>query len=452
MPPEGHPYRRPKLDAYLGNLDTIFAAKIMARGYAVPAMYRAVDRCRICGNPNLVPLLSLGEQTLTGVFPSGRDTPLARGPLELVRCTAGSKADYCGLVQLRHSYDSAALYGDNYGYRSSLNRSMVEHLRCKVAKLMTIIDLRDGDAVLDIGSNDGTTLSFFPEGKVLPIGIDPTAAKWRRSYRGDAVVVPELFSAERVRAVLGQKPLRVITSLAMFYDLEDPQSFVNQIAGLLSEDGIWHLEQSYLPAMLSANAYDTICHEHLEYYALRQIGVLAGRAGLKLIDVELNDINGGSFAVTVAKAASSHKARPSVVEIMEQERNFGLDDPATYTRFNDSVQNHRRELRNLLARLRASGKKVVGYGASTKGNVMLQFCNLGPGDLECIGDVNPEKSGKFTPGTGIPIVSEAEAKNLKPDYLLVLPWHFRKNLIEREAQFLAAGGKMIFPLPKIEII
>src|SRR5712691_5008946 len=246
-------------------------------------MYGKINRCRICGNPSLVSLLHLGEQALTGVFPSAPDTRLAGGPLELVRCTPAGPAQHCGLVQLRHSYDSAELYGDNYGYRSSLNRSMVEHLRCKVAKLMALVDLGDGDAVLDIGSNDGTTLSCFPEGKVLPVGIDPTAGKWRRFYRGDALVLPNLFSAERVKSVLGQKRLRVITSLAMFYDLEDPQSFVNQVAELLADDGIWHFEQSYLPAMLSVNAYDTVCHEHVEYYALRQVHMLADRAGLKLI-------------------------------------------------------------------------------------------------------------------------------------------------------------------------
>jgi len=411
-----------------------------------------INRCRICGNSNLVSLLHLGDQVLTGVFPSTPDTRLARGPLELVQCSRAGYAVHCGLVQLRHSYESADLYGDNYGYRSSLNRSMVEHLRCKVAKLVALAGLQDGDAVLDIGSNDGTTLSFYPEGKVLPIGIDPTAKKWGRFYRGDAVILPDLFSKERVRSVLGEKQLRVITSLAMFYDLEHPQSFVNQVAELLADDGIWHFEQSYLPSMLSANAYDTICHEHLEYYALRQVQILAERAGLKLIDVELNDVNGGSFAVTAAKKTSSYRVSPSVAQVQKQESDFRLDDPATYARFGTSVRQHRSELTALLAQLRAAGKKVVAYGASTKGNVILQFCNLGPKDLECIAEVNEEKFGKFTPGTGIPIVSEFEAKARRPDYLLVFPWHFRKNLVEREAAFLADGGQMIFPLPQIEIV
>ncbi|PYS04882.1 MAG: methyltransferase [Acidobacteria bacterium] len=415
-------------------------------------MYRTVQRCRICGNPNLISLLSLGEQALTGIFPSEPETPLARGPLELVRCTGSGDSDHCGLVQLGHSYDSAELYGDNYGYRSSLNRSMVEHLRGKVAKLVALASLRDGDTVLDIGSNDGTTLSFFPEGKVLPVGIDPTARKWRRFYRRDALVVPDLFSAARVRSVIGEKRLRIITSLAMFYDLEDPQSFVNQVTELLADDGIWHLEQSYVSAMLSVNAYDTICHEHVEYYALRQVNMLAERAGLKLIDVELNEVNGGSFAVTAAKKSSPYRVSAAVAQVQKAEDDFGLNEPATYARFGNSVWEHRRELKALLAELRAAGKKVIGYGASTKGNVILQFCNFGPEDLECIAEVNEEKFGKFTPGTGIPIVSELEAKARKPDYLLVFPWHFRKNLVEREAAFLAGGGRMIFPLPKIEVI
>jgi hypothetical protein len=329
---------------------------------------------------------------------------------------------------------------------------MVDHLRSKVAKLITLASLREGDAVLDIGSNDGTTLSFYPERKVLPVGIDPTARKWRRFYRADVRVIPDLFTAERVRGVLGEKRPRVITSLAMFYDLEDPQSFVNQVAELLADDGVWHLEQSYLPAMMSVNAYDTICHEHVEYYALRQIEILAERAGLKVIDVELNDINGGSFAVTAAKKTSPYRPSSSVAWIRKQELEFRLEDPETFARFRSSVLEHRSELKELLAELRAAGKKVAGYGASTKGNVILQFCNIGPRDLECIGEVNEEKFGKFTPGTGIPIVSEADAKARKPDYFLVFPWHFRKNLIGREAAYLAAGGRMIFPLPKIQVV
>jgi hypothetical protein len=414
-------------------------------------MYRTIKRCRICGNPNLISLLNLGRQALTGVFPSKARARLERGPLELVRCTPNGNP-HCGLVQLRHSYESAELYGDNYGYRSSLNQSMVEHLRNKVKKLEARATLREGDAVLDIGSNDGTTLSFYPEGKVLPIGVDPTARKWWRFYREDAVIVPDLFSAERVRTVLGGKRPRVITSLAMFYDLEDPRSFVNQIVELLADDGIWHFEQSYLPAMLSVNAYDTICHEHVEYYALQQVQLLAEQAGLKLIDVELNDINGGSFAVTAAKKTSRYHVSTSVMQVERKERDFLLDDPSTYARFGQAVRQHRVELTSLLARLRAAGKKVVGYGASTKGNVILQFCNLGPKDLECIGEVNEEKFGKVTPGTGVPIVSELEMKARKPDYLLVFPWHFRRNLVERETAFLAGGGRMIFPLPRIEVV
>src|SRR5207244_133567 len=175
-------------------------------------------------------------------------------------------------------------------------------------------------------------------------------------------------------------------------------------------------------------------------------------AGLKLIDVELNDVNGGSFAVTAARKTSRHQPKPSVAQILERERAFGLNHPATYVRFSNAVHQHRSELKALLRELRSAGKKVIGYGASTKGNVILQFCDLGSGDLECIAEVNEEKFGKFTPGTGIPIVSEAEAKARKPDYLLVFPWHFRKNLMQREAAFLASGGRMIFPLPKIEIV
>src|SRR5213594_2860741 len=409
-------------------------------------MHRQITGCRICGSEELEFLLELGTQFLTGVFPRSPDESLTKGPLTLVRC------DECGLVQLLYSYERTELYGAHYAYRSSLNRTMVNHLEAKAQMLMRTVDLRPDDVIVDIGSNDGTLLSFFSGRNLCLLGFDPSAARWCGGYPDDSRLIADFFSADLYRSALGQRKARIVTSIAMFYDLERPLEFVREVADILADDGIWHLEQSYLTAMLSANAYDTICHEHVEYYALRQVNMLVERAGLKVIDVELNDVNGGSFAVTAAKKSSRYQVSAAVAQLQKKEDGSGLDDPVTYSRFDDFVQQHRRELKILLAGLRAEGKKVIGYGASTKGNVILQFCNLGPADLECIAEVNEEKFGKFTPGTGIPIVSESEAKARQPDYLLVFPWHFRENLVEREAAFLRGGGRMIFPLPKIEVI
>jgi len=396
-----------------------------------------------------VPILDLGEQALTGVFPRTQADRITCGPLELVKCHG---ADSCGLVQLNRSYEAQEMYGKNYGYRSSQNQTMIDHLKGKASNLLANFPVQTGDLVLDIGSNDGTLLSFFPD-TVTRVGMDPTAAKFRDAYEPGIEVIPDFFSADLFRRQFPDRSAKIVTSIAMFYDLEDPVSFVKEIVSILDDEGIWHFEQSYMPAMLAANAYDTICHEHLEYYGLKQIKWIADRCGLKILNVEQNDVNGGSFAVTVAKIGSSHvEDGASLAAILVAETNARLDTLEPYAAFKARTFEHRSKLRELLTDLRARGARVLGYGASTKGNVILQFCGIRSDLLSAIAEVNPDKFGSFTPGTFIPIISEADAHALQPDYLLVLPWHFRENILRREANFLARGGKMIFPLPQIQIV
>ena len=412
--------------------------------------FQRVEACRICGNRNLAPVIDLGDQYLTGVFPASRDDALTHGPLELVRCAGDEKC--CGLVQLQHEYDSAEMYGEGYGYRSSLNRAMVTHLERKAAMLMSLAHPGDGDLVLDIGSNDGTLLSFYP-GECRRVGMDPSAAKLKESYPRGAECIVDYFSRSRFEQEYGGQKAQIVTSIAMFYDLADPQSFGGDIAGILDKEGIWHFEQSYMPSMLDTTGYDTICHEHVEYYAFSQIEWMLEKAGLRAIDVELNDVNGGSFAITACLARSSRSADDEKLNAFRQnEAELKLRDESTYARFRDRVMSHRDSLTALLHKLKNEGKLVIGYGASTKGNVMLQFCGFDSGDIPFIAEVNTSKFGCLTPGSLIPIISEAEAHALNPEYLLVMPWHFRKNLIEREKGFLNRGGRMIFPLPELEIV
>ena len=413
-------------------------------------MPHAIKCCRLCGNSALESVLALGEQALTGVFPKSVDEKVTRGPLELVKCH-GQEA--CGLVQLGHSYDFGELYGESYGYRSGLNASMVAHLRDKVSRVRGYVaELTADDLVLDIGSNDGTLLGFYPE-TVTRVGMDPTAAKFREHYAPGIEVVTDFFSATEFQKRFGNRKARIITSIAMFYDLEAPLHFVEQIASILAEDGVWHFEQSYLPAMLQINAYDTICHEHLEYYGLKQIQWMTDRCGLKIVDVELNAANGGSFAVTVAGSGSRMRENRAAIErILAEESQQELETLRPYQEFRERVFAHRDKLRSTLESLRQGGARILGYGASTKGNVILQFCGFTQAEIPAIAEVNPDKFGRFTPGTGIPIISEAEARAIKPDYFLVMPWHFRENLMERESVFLNGGGRMIFPLPEIEIV
>lgn len=411
-------------------------------------MFKEISACRICGNQKLVPVLDLGDMYLTGVFPKDPEAPLTHGPMSLVKCDNEGDDDACGLLQLRQTYDLDEMYGDNYGYRSSLNRSMVEHLRGISAQLKGMAELSADDIVLDIGSNDGTLLSFF-EGATR-IGIDPTANKFRKYYQPGITVVPDFFSAARFREVFGDRKAKIVTSIAMFYDLERPIDFVREVAGILADDGLWHLEFSYAPLMVKDTIYDTVCQEHLEYYGLHQLQWMAERCGLHIRRATTTDANGGSLAVTLGKQPGPDAAEVAAFLRREHEENYlGLVELQAFAR---RVAAHRDALKAKLAELKASGARVVGYGASTKGNVLLQYCGFTPDDLPCIAEVNEDKLGSYTPGSRIPIVSEAEARASKPDYMLVFPWHFKAGLVRREEPYLRSGGKLLFPMPEVEVV
>ncbi|ACJ20722.1 class I SAM-dependent methyltransferase [Coxiella burnetii] len=409
--------------------------------------YRQITHDRISQSSNLIPVLHLGNQALTGVFPTDATTAITQGPLELVWC------EDSGLLQLNHSYDPAEMYGDNYGYRSGLNQTMIDHLTNKVNYLERMVTLQDNDVVVDIGSNDATTLKAYSHQKIRRIGIDPTGKKFKHHYTDDITLVADFFSEEAYHSV-EINPARIVTSIAMFYDLESPISFAKQVESILADDGVWHLEQSYMPYMLRLNSYDTICHEHLEYYSLSTVKKILETANFRLIDVVTNDINGGSFAVTAAKSTNKTiKSNQLIIDwMLEQEDRLGLNTIHPYAAFKERVHKHRAELTSLIGALNAAGKKVLGYGASTKGNVVLQFCGFTEKDIPAIAEVNPDKFNCVTPGTHIPIISELEARAMNPDYFLLLPWHFKEGVLRREKHYMAQGGKFILPFPEVRII
>jgi len=417
-------------------------------------MHKEITQCRICSNNNLLSLLNLGVQSLTGVFPKNTSDKITSGPLELVKCHPKSDNDnVCHLVQLHHSFDSKEMYGTNYGYRSGLNKSMVNHLQSIVQYATSLIDLKAGDLIIDVGSNDSTLLQQYPKEKgIILAGVDPTGIKFKKYYPPHVTLIPDFFSFENINKKFPGKRAKIITSIAMFYDLEDPLSFVKQIYDALAEDGIWIFEQSYIATMLETNSYDTICHEHLEYYSLKQIKYMMDEIGFKILDVELNDVNGGSFRVTVAKNNSSYNSNKNVLEYFEKEKKLLLETIPPYKEFLVHIQAHKQKLVETIQSIKNAGKTILGYGASTKGNVILQYCGLSSKEVPFIAEVNEDKYGSFTPFTHIPIISEKEARAMNPDYFLVLPWHFRKGIVEREREFLNRGGKLIFPLPTIEIV
>ncbi len=409
-------------------------------------MHSEIKKCRISRSSNLITVLSLGEQYLTGVFPKSKEEEVSKGPLDLVWCPDG------GLLQLKQSYSLDEMYGDNYGYRSGLNTSMVRHLTNKIHALERLVILNQNDLVIDIGSNDATSLKAY-KSKCRKVGIDPTGNKFREYYTDDIFLIPTFFSASAFKKEFDIDKAKIITSIAMFYDLESPAAFVKDIEQCLADDGIWHFEQSYMPSMLRTNAYDTICHEHLEFYSLNVVNNLLESCGMRIIDVQVNDINGGSFAVTACKKNAAYKSNNAVINwLLQQEAEMELNTEAPYAAFKERVFEHRKNLVNLINALVADGKKIFGYGASTKGNVLLQFCGFTSKQIPYIAEVNEQKFGSYTPGSLIPIISEKEAKAMKPDYFLVLPWHFKNSILEREREYIEQGGKFIFPLPEIEMV
>ena len=412
----------------------------------VTTNYRAISECRMGGGPQLLTVLDLGNQALTGVFPRTVEQTVTTGPLRLAWCPKS------GLLQLAHSYSLDEMYGENYGYRSGLNRSMVDHLTFKIQELERFVGLSPGDTVVDIGSNDATSLKAYQTKSLERVGIDPSGGKFRQYYDDDMILIEDFFSADAVKRAKCANP-KIITSIAMFYDLENPISFAEEIEQTLAPGGVWHFEQSYMPSMLRLTSYDTVCHEHLEYYSFGAVQTILTKAGLRAVDIKMNNVNGGSFAVTAVRRDDTRRGNPAVIDwLLGQEERLGILTPRPYRDFEERVFRHRSDLRRLLEALKDDGKTVIGYGASTKGNVVLQFCDIGPDLVSAIAEVNPDKFGAFTPGTHIPIISEAEAKAINPDYFLVLPWHFRDGIVRREAEFLARGGRMIFPFPEIEIV
>ncbi|SDK79453.1 Methyltransferase domain-containing protein [Maridesulfovibrio ferrireducens] len=411
--------------------------------------------CRACGGKILRPLINLGEQHLTGRFlkPDDEDPPV--GPLDLVICESDQHSKGCGLLQLSHLYNPSEMYGAEYGYASSVTSTMQEHLYDLAGYVAGWARLEESDAVLDIGSNDGTLLSAMATQCGFPVGVDPSAAQFADRYPDNAQLIVDFFSAEAVRnALSADQKFKIITSIAMFYDIDTPLKFMQEIKELLSPNGVWLTEQSHARAMYERLCYDSICHEHATYLTLHAMIEMGKKAGLRPLDVRSNNINGGSFSVLFCRADSSrHQPNSfSLNRMLTYENDHHLNNFEGWASFSDKVMAHRERLRNFLITAKEQGRKVLGYGASTKGNVLLQYCGITPELLPAIAERDPRKFGKVTPGTRIPIISEAEARAMGVDVFIVFPWHFRDEIIQREQAFLASGKTLLFPLPEFILV
>jgi len=404
-----------------------------------------ITNCRICGSTDLKTVISLGEQYITSRFPTYGDYTTPKTPIDLCVCKE------CRLLQLTQTTFSCELYEYEYGYRSGISNTMREHLKNYQLEILSIANLEDGDTVVDIGSNDSTMLQYYSN-KLKRIGVDPTGNQFKEYY-GEVELIPTYFTSENFTNMYGERKCKLVSSISMFYDLPDPVQFAKDICSILVDDGIWTCEQSYMPTMLKTNSIDTICHEHLEYYSLHQIKEIADRAKLKIIDVKFNNCNGGSFRVYFAKRTSTmyNENIELINKILNEEVELGLLNDDIFEKFISDCDVEVKKLKDFVDTVNKNGKKMYVYGASTKGNCLLQYANLGETDMKYAVERNPKKIGKMT-NTGIEIIGEDTMRENPPDYLLVLPWHFREEILLREKEFLDAGGQFVFPFPHFEII
>lgn len=412
---------------------------------------RKRNTCRVCGSSSLKKVIDLGPQYLQGSFiKPGKEMPSERRiDCTLVRCDPQVDENACGLLQMQHSVPPEILY-DAYWYRSGTNDTMRNHLKGIVDSVLTLIN-RKHALILDIGCNDGTLLGYYPA-EFIKYGCDPSDVAQEVK---EAVVVQDIFPSEELFRILEGKRLDIITSIAMFYDLENPVDFVRGIKRFLAPRGIWVFEMSYMPQMLKLDSYDTLCHEHLEYYSLAVLEKILGMAGMKIFKIAFNEINGGSIRCYATHGEnSSHDEKYNyklINEVRQKEFDMELDTDKPYTQFQQRIEILKDDLRSLITGLKNEGKVIHIYGASTKGNTILQWCNINSRLVDYAAERNPDKYGAMTLGTNIPIISESESRAMKPDYYLVLPWHFKAEFLEREKEALSNGTGFIFPIPKIEV-
>lgn len=410
-----------------------------------------ITKCRFCGNSLLIPVVDLGKQYLSSIFPSDLSyrKDLKKHHLDLVLCK--KNASTCGLVQLGHHFDMSKMY-EEYPFTSSTNSSMAKILKDVLASALKYIKLKADDTILDIGGNDGTLLSFLKNRKCNLICID-AAKNIKPIFKSDKFHVVNDFFNKKVYQSITNRKARLAFSVAMFYHLSDPIQFSKDVAACLADDGIWVIQMAYLPAMIQTNMYDNIVHEHAGYYGIDHVRWIMERAGLEIFDALLNDVYGGSFRLFIKKkGCAKYPQTADYKRELKKERKMNIYSPATYRNFAKRIEKTRNDLVRLCKQIKSQGKKVWIYGASTKGNTILQYCRIGSDLIEAAADSNPFKFNKYIIGSDVPIKNEDEMRLAKPDYLLALPYSFIDGFLQREKELIRTGTKFILPLPEVKVI
>ncbi len=403
-----------------------------------------IRKCRNCRCKVLKKLFSLGNMSFTGKFPAkGKEIP--KGRLTLLMCKK------CKLVQLDRNFNKNYLYGNDYGYRTGINKTMTDHVINVKNKILKKIKLNPFDQVLDIGSNDGTLLNSYDK-KLIKVGMDPTIKKYKKFYSKADYALPYFFSYDKIPLPVKKKKFKIITALSMFYDLEDPNKFLNDAKKVLDKNGIMLIEQADLYLIIKNNVFDTICHEHLEYYSTNVIMKMLKQNDLKLFDHKFNKINGGSSQYFICHKKSTIKInKKNINKALNFEKNIELEKVRTYKKYYYKIISIKNNLQRIITKIIKRGEIIHGYGASTKGNVLLQLMNISNKEIKFIAERNPNKYNKYTPGSKIKIISEASSRRMMPNYYFVLPWHFKDEILIREKKVISKGCRFIFPLPKIQI-
>jgi SAM-dependent methyltransferase len=408
--------------------------------------HKKIKYCRNCKSKKIDQIVNLGNQALTGKFPNSKSHSIRKTPLILVICNK------CKLVQLYHSLKNSFLYNLDYGYETGINNTMRNHMKQVVQEIKNLKNLKKDDIILDIASNDGTLLNNFSR-NLITIGIDPILNRFKEKYKKINFKISKFFSFKEIKKLKLQKKIDVITAFSVFYDLDDPNKFLQDIKSSLDKKGIFIMEQSNLALMIKQNSFDTVCQEHSCYYSLKVIKNMLKKNKLKLFDHKFNDINGGSsrYYITHANNSSLKINQNNISNSLKFEAKYNLENKSTYKKLLNKIGAIKFKTINKINNILAAGETIHGYGASTKGNVILQYFGINNNQIKYIADRNPFKYNKFTPGTKIKIISENKSRKLKPDYFLVLPWHFKKEILNREKSLRKKGTKLIFPLPTFKI-
>ena len=404
-----------------------------------------IKNCRNCKNTELFDLFSLGKISFTGRFPNTIRQNVPKAYLNVLMCKK------CKLVQLDRNFDLNYLYGKSYGYRTGINKTMTDHVKKIVRKCSTLVKLKSKQYVLDIGSNDATLLNFYAN-DIIKVGVDPLVNKYKKFYKKINYKISNFFKIKDIEKIKIKKKFKIISALSVFYDLRDPNKFIKEIKKILDDKGVFVLEHVDLYYIIKNNIFDTICHEHLVFYSSKIIIEMMKNNGLKVFNHEYNEINGGSSRYYICHSKTNFKVSKNIKKVLLRENLQGIELKKTYKLFFTKILNEKIKLIKLIKKIKNEEQDIHGYGASTKGNVLLQFYNINNKVVNYIADRNPLKWNSFTPGTRIKIISESQSRKIKPHFYLVLPWHFKNEILIREKNIRKKGTKFIFPLPKVRVV